>query len=195
MNNPVSSSTTEPSDVDYAVGFSATLYAERKRIACGHMRQESTGHTLTATAVFNEAFLRLNKDGQTPVMEHGHFVRLAAYVMRNVFVDHARAAHAPKRGGQGGPLEARQMPCDDRGVHGVHLPVAVHVERAADAFDVVLHLQRIKARVFGARHQRATCDAKRVEGEHDTIVDRIRRAGVERALRRAEGNADGNAGE
>ena len=99
MNASVSSSTTEPSDLDHADGFSATLYAELQRIARGQMRQEASDHTLTATAVVNEAFLRLQKHGQTPVMEHGHFVRLAARVMRNVLVDHARAAHAQKRGG------------------------------------------------------------------------------------------------
>ena len=93
MNAPVSSSTTEPSYHDHADGFSATLYAELQRIARGQMRQEASDHTLTATAVVNEAFLRLRKDGQAPTMERGHFVRLAARVMRNVLVDHARAAH------------------------------------------------------------------------------------------------------
>ena len=99
MNAPVSSSTTEPNDRNHADGFSATLYAELQRIARGQMRQEASDHTLTATAVVNEAFLRLHKDGQAPLMEHGHFVRLAARVMRNVLVDHARAAHAQKRSG------------------------------------------------------------------------------------------------
>ena len=99
MNAPVSSSTTEPNDRNHTDGFSATLYAELQRIARGQMRQEASDHTLTATAVVNEAFLRLHKDGQTPTMAHGHFVRLAARVMRNVLVDHARAAHAQKRGG------------------------------------------------------------------------------------------------
>lgn len=89
----------EPSASDHAAAFSATLYAELQRIARGQMRQEASDHTLSATAVVNEAFLRLQQDGQAPVMEHSHFVRLAARVMRNVLVDHARAANAQKRGG------------------------------------------------------------------------------------------------
>lgn len=90
----------EPSEPHQTAAFSATLYAELQRIARGQMRQEASDHTLSATAVVNEAFLRLHRDGQAPVMDHAHFVRLAARVMRNVLVDHARAAHAQKRGGE-----------------------------------------------------------------------------------------------
>ena len=94
-----SSTAPEPNEPQSAPAFSATLYAELQRIARGQMRQEASDHTLSATAVVNEAFLRLQHEGQAPAMEHTHFVRLAARVMRNVLVDHARAAHAKKRGG------------------------------------------------------------------------------------------------
>ena len=94
-----SSTAPEPNEPQSAPAFSATLYAELQRIARGQMRQEASDHTLSATAVVNEAFLRLQRDGQAPAMEHTHFVRLAARVMRNVLVDHARAGHAKKRGG------------------------------------------------------------------------------------------------
>ncbi len=99
MNAPARLTAPEPGDPRHAAAFSATLYAELQRIARGQMRQEASDHTLSATAVVNEAFLRLQSDGQAPLMEHTHFVRLAARVMRNVLVDHARAAHAQKRGG------------------------------------------------------------------------------------------------
>ena len=94
-----SSTAPEPNEPQSAPAFSATLYAELQRIARGQMRQEASDHTLSATAVVNEAFLRLQHQGQAPAMEHTHFVRLAARVMRNVLVDHARAGHAKKRGG------------------------------------------------------------------------------------------------
>ena len=100
MNATASSTAPEPSEPNQVAAFSATLYSELQRIARGQMRQEASGHTLSATAVVNEAFLRLHHDGQAPVMEHTHFVRLAARVMRNVLVDHARAAQAQKRGGE-----------------------------------------------------------------------------------------------
>lgn len=94
-----SSTAPEPNEPQSGSAFSATLYAELQRIARGQMRQEASDHTLSATAVVNEAFLRLQHQGEAPAMEHTHFVRLAARVMRNVLVDHARAAHAKKRGG------------------------------------------------------------------------------------------------
>ncbi|HPV22761.1 MAG TPA: sigma-70 family RNA polymerase sigma factor [Casimicrobium sp.] len=79
--------------------FSPALYAELQRVARGQMRKEAAGHTLSATGVVNEAFLRMQKDGHAPALEHTQFVRLAARVMRNVLVDHARANLAQKRGG------------------------------------------------------------------------------------------------
>lgn len=82
-----------------AEDFSPALYAELQRVARGQMRKEAPGHTLSATAVVNEAFLRMQKDGHAPALEHTQFVRLAARVMRNVLVDHARATLAQKRGG------------------------------------------------------------------------------------------------
>ncbi len=100
MNATASSTASDSREPRDAPAFGATLYAELQRIARGQMRQEASDHTLSATAVVNEAFLRLQRDGQAPVMEHTHFVRLAARVMRNVLVDHARAAHAQKRGGE-----------------------------------------------------------------------------------------------
>ena len=100
MNATASRTTTESSEPHPAPAFSATLYAELQRIARGQMRKEASNHTLSATAVVNEAFLRLQHEGQAPAMEHTHFVRLAARVMRNVLVDHARASNAQKRGGE-----------------------------------------------------------------------------------------------
>lgn len=82
-----------------AEAFSPALYAELQRVARGQMRKEAAGHTLSATGVVNEAFLRMQKDGHAPALEHTQFVRLAARVMRNVLVDHARANLAQKRGG------------------------------------------------------------------------------------------------
>lgn len=79
--------------------ISPALYAELQRIARGQMRKEVSEHTLSSTGVVNEAFIRLQKDGRSPSLEHTHFVRLAARVMRNVLVDHARAKLAHKRGG------------------------------------------------------------------------------------------------
>lgn len=78
------------------------LYAELRRIAYGHMRGESSAHTLQPTAVVHEAYLRLAEGanaGSAHWQSRIHFVRLASRVMRNLLVDHARAKQADKRGG------------------------------------------------------------------------------------------------
>jgi RNA polymerase sigma-70 factor, ECF subfamily len=79
-----------------------TLYSELRRIAHGHMRHESSGHTMQATAVVHEAYMRLSEGaraGNVHWQSRFHFVRLAARVMRNLLVDHARAKQTDKRGG------------------------------------------------------------------------------------------------
>jgi RNA polymerase sigma factor (TIGR02999 family) len=75
------------------------VYAELRRRAQHYLRRERPGHTLQPTALVHEAWLRLvNLDRRT--FEHRtHFFAVAANVMRRILVDHARAAHADKRGG------------------------------------------------------------------------------------------------
>ncbi len=74
-------------------------YDELRRVAARMLSQERQGHTLAATALVNEAYLRLNASGQpTPIQDRKHFFALAARVMRNVLVDHASARKADKRG-------------------------------------------------------------------------------------------------
>lgn len=73
------------------------LYGEMRRIAQSLFSGEAPGHTLSRTALINEAWMRLTK--QPVPSEPTDFLRLAARVMRNVLVDHARARNALKRGG------------------------------------------------------------------------------------------------
>jgi RNA polymerase sigma factor (TIGR02999 family) len=73
--------------------------AELRRLARAYMRRERHGHTLQATALVNEAFIRL-VDGQ-PVRwnDRAHFLGISARLMRRVLVDHARSRGSQKRGG------------------------------------------------------------------------------------------------
>ncbi len=75
-----------------------TIYAELHSIAQRHMRQEKPGHTLQATALVNEAYLKLAGAGQI-AQNKRHFLALSANAMRQVLVDHARAKSRAKRGG------------------------------------------------------------------------------------------------
>lgn len=75
------------------------LYRELHRMAAAHMRREGRDHTLQATALINEAYLRL-RQGPNQIHDRMHFLALAATMMRRALVDHARQKRATKRGGQ-----------------------------------------------------------------------------------------------
>lgn len=75
------------------------IIEELHRLAKYHMRQESLGHTLQATALVNEAYLKLvemNVDWKS----RAHFFAIAAKQMRRILIDHARKKLANKRGGE-----------------------------------------------------------------------------------------------
>src|SRR4051812_46433243 len=75
------------------------VYDELRRVARGHLRRESSGHTLQPTALVHEVFLRLvDADRMTPT-SRTHFFAIAARLMRQILVDHARRKQADKRGG------------------------------------------------------------------------------------------------
>lgn len=73
--------------------------AELRRLARAYMRRERRGHTLQATALVNEAFLRLVGTRTVGWQDRAHFLGIAARLMRRVLVDHARARGYRKRGG------------------------------------------------------------------------------------------------
>jgi RNA polymerase sigma factor (TIGR02999 family) len=75
------------------------VYDELRRIASRSMRGEQPGHTLQATALVHEAYMRLAKEQDRTWENRAHFFAVAAQVMRNLLVDHARAANRSKRGG------------------------------------------------------------------------------------------------
>jgi RNA polymerase sigma factor (TIGR02999 family) len=74
------------------------LYPELRRLAAAFMRRERRDHTLQPTALVGEAFLRLVDQSKTDWKDRTHFLGVAARVMRQVLVDHARRHAAAKRG-------------------------------------------------------------------------------------------------
>ena len=75
------------------------VYSELRRLAGHYMRSERAGHTLQATAVVNEAFMRM-VDMDVPWQDRAHFFAIAARSMRRILVDHAKAHRREKRGGK-----------------------------------------------------------------------------------------------
>jgi RNA polymerase sigma factor (TIGR02999 family) len=74
------------------------VYDELRRLARGYMRAERGSHTLQATAVVHEAFLRLVQANVT-LQDRAHFFALASRLMRRVLVDHAKSRTRVKRNG------------------------------------------------------------------------------------------------
>jgi len=75
------------------------VYAELRRLAGHYMAKEGHGQTLQATALVNEAFLRLVKIDHIPWQDRAHFFAVSAQMMRRILVDAARARRSEKRGG------------------------------------------------------------------------------------------------
>jgi RNA polymerase sigma factor (TIGR02999 family) len=75
------------------------VHAELRRIARRQMGGERQGHTLQATALVNEAYLRLAGQDGFEWRDRAHFYAVCAQVMRHVLIDHARAHARDKRGG------------------------------------------------------------------------------------------------
>ena len=73
------------------------VYDELRKLAATKMATENPGHTLDATALVHEAYLRLT--GNQTFESRSHFMRAAAEAMRRILVDHARGRTADKRGG------------------------------------------------------------------------------------------------
>src|SRR5215813_6878896 len=75
------------------------VYDELRRLAGHHMALERSGHSLQATALVNEAYLRLINQRQVRWQGRAHFFALASRMMRRILVDYARSRHYAKRGG------------------------------------------------------------------------------------------------
>jgi RNA polymerase sigma factor (TIGR02999 family) len=75
------------------------VHAELHRLASGYMRNERKDHTLQATALIHEAYIRMIDQRDMDWQGSVHFIALAANTMRRILVDHARARAGAKRGG------------------------------------------------------------------------------------------------
>ena len=80
------------------------VYAELRRLAASYLRRERRDHTLQATALVHEAFLRLVDQRDVRWQNRAHFFGIAAQLMRRILVDHARAHAASKRGDGARPV-------------------------------------------------------------------------------------------
>src|SRR5262249_17899912 len=76
------------------------VYKHLHRLAARYMQRERPDHTLQATALVHEAYLRLVSQEETGWRDRAHFFGVASRLTRQILVEHARARQARKRGGQ-----------------------------------------------------------------------------------------------
>ena len=86
------------------------VYRELHRLAAKYMRGEQVDHTLQATALVNEAYVRLIDWKNVQWQNRGHFFGVAAQVMRRILVDYARSRRYDKRGGGVRPIPLDEAP-------------------------------------------------------------------------------------
>jgi RNA polymerase sigma factor (TIGR02999 family) len=117
------------------------VYVELKRLAGGFLRGERPGHTLQPTALVHEAYAKLLRQDQRSYKNRAHFLSVAASLMRQILIDHARAHRAAKRG-SGNAKVSLEEAC------------ACAVDRPAimialsDALDALERQDRAKARLI-----------------------------------------------
>ena len=115
------------------------IHTELRRLARAQMRHERPGHTLQATALAHEAYLRLVRLENQDWRDRAHFLGVAAAVMRRLLIDHARKHGAERRGA---------------GAVHVELDEAAHVG-AADRNDDLLALDDALARLAALDERQA----------------------------------------
>jgi RNA polymerase sigma-70 factor (ECF subfamily) len=84
------------------------IYGELKKLANNYLRNERGNHTLQPTALVHEAYLKLVDHTRMNWQNRAHFVGMAATLMRQILIDHARRHRAGKRGGENENLQLEE---------------------------------------------------------------------------------------
>jgi len=113
-NTPEAIPPGEPGRRHRSAELIEAVYEDLRRLAAQKMARESPGHTLSATALVHEAYLRVATDGAKSVLweNRSHFYFAAAEAMRRILIDRARRKNALRRGGgvEHDPLDSITAP-------------------------------------------------------------------------------------
>lgn len=122
--------------------LTALVYDELRRLAAHYLRHERDGHTLQATALVHEAYVRLIGQQQIDWQNRAHFIAVAARLMRHILVDHARARAAAKRNPAAAAPEANLAV----------QPTAPDMLALDEALDALAKLDERKSRIIELRY-------------------------------------------
>ena len=125
------------------------LYDELRRLARRELSREARGHTLSATALVHEVYLRLLHQRRLAVADRDGFLGIAGVTMRRILVDHARARSRLKRGGgdRPEPLESDAAVAS----HSLEVEEVLAVDEALDRLGKLDERARrvVESRIFG----------------------------------------------
>jgi len=162
---------------------------ELRRIAHRAMRGERPGHTLQTTALVNEAYLRLVDQSRVNWQNRAHFLGVAAGLMRQILVDHARRACRAKRGGG-----VQHLPLDEGLVYSPGMSESLLV--VDEALSRLAEFDARKARVVELRYFAGMSveEAAEALGVHPNTVIHdwsLAKAWLKRELERSPRNESG----
>jgi len=123
------------------------VYDELRRVAARYIGRERRGQTLQATALVNEAFVRLVNEKARSFQNRAHFVAIAALSMRQILVERARRRRAAKRGGD--PI---RVTFDEQAPASAGRPDDVDVLALDEALTRLARIDATQARVVELRY-------------------------------------------
>jgi RNA polymerase sigma factor (TIGR02999 family) len=157
------------------------VYGELRQLAAAYLRGEREGHTLQPTALVHEAYLRLVGQSSPDWQSRSHFYGVAARVMRQILVDHARRKQSKKRVRQPIPLEQAVSFQPDRGADLIALDISLTDLEKVDA----RKCQAIELRYFAGLTMDEIAQAMNLSVETVRRDMRMAEAWLHRAMRSA----------
>lgn len=141
------------------------VYGELKRLARGYMSGEREGHTLQATALVNEAYLKLVEVKRVQWQDRTHFFAVSGRLMRRILVDFARARHSRKRAAAG-----PQVSLDEALTVAASGPDLIALDDALEALAAVdpRKSRVVEMRFFGGLSVEETAEALSISS--DTVT-------------------------
>jgi RNA polymerase sigma factor (TIGR02999 family) len=170
--------------------LTSIVYKELHRLARFHMSKENPGHTLQATALVNEAYLRLIKVNNARWQDRAHFFAVASKLMRHILVDFARSHRYLKRGGGNRPVsfdEGAQI--SDNREQNVNLELLDEALSRLEAIDP-RKSQVVEHRFFGGLSVQETAEVLKVS--QSTVLNDWRLAKVWLMREMSGDNPDGS---
>jgi len=164
----------------------ARIHGELRAIAEHYFRHRAAGHTLQPTALVNEAYVKLVQASKVRVHDRKHFFAIAARVMRQILVDHARSKKAMKRGG-----DRQQVTVDQIGeVPAPNLDVLA-LEEALEKLALISpdRVKLVELRFFGGLTSEEAAEALGISRAEAARRWRAVRAWLTAELRKGEADA------